>query len=72
MKSPRTTGACRNRRPDASRLALVHAVATRLARVSAFELSPAAFRRVALAAVLALWVIVATGAAVRLTGSGLL
>ena len=49
----------------------MHAVATRLARVRAFELSPAAFRRVALAAVLALWVIVATGAAVRLTGSGL-
>jgi cytochrome c oxidase assembly protein subunit 15 len=49
----------------------VHAVASRFARVRALELSPAAFRRVALAAALALWIVVATGAAVRLTGSGL-
>jgi cytochrome c oxidase assembly protein subunit 15 len=49
----------------------VHAVAGRLARVRALELSPAAFRRVALAAAIALWFIVASGAAVRLTGSGL-
>jgi cytochrome c oxidase assembly protein subunit 15 len=49
----------------------VHAVASRLARVRALELSPTAFRRVALAAALALWIVVATGAAVRLTGSGL-
>ncbi len=37
----------------------------------ALELSPVAFRRVALAAVAALVLIVATGATVRLTGSGL-
>jgi cytochrome c oxidase assembly protein subunit 15 len=49
----------------------VHAVASRFARVRALELSPAAFRRVALAAAFALWIVVATGAAVRLTGSGL-
>jgi cytochrome c oxidase assembly protein subunit 15 len=49
----------------------VHAVAGRLAQVRALELSPVAFRRVALAAALALWFIVASGAAVRLTGSGL-
>jgi cytochrome c oxidase assembly protein subunit 15 len=49
----------------------VHVASSPLARVRAFELSPAAFRRVALAAAVALWVIVATGAAVRLTGSGL-
>jgi cytochrome c oxidase assembly protein subunit 15 len=49
----------------------VHAVAGRLAQVRALELSPAAFRRIALAAAVALWFIVASGAAVRLTGSGL-
>ena len=49
----------------------MHAVASRFARVRALELSPAAFRRVSLAATLALWIVVATGAAVRLTGSGL-
>ena len=49
----------------------MHAVASRFARVRALELSPAAFRRVSFAATLALWIVVATGAAVRLTGSGL-
>lgn len=49
----------------------MHAVASRFARVRALELSPVAFRRVALAAAVALWAIVASGAAVRLTGSGL-
>jgi cytochrome c oxidase assembly protein subunit 15 len=54
-----------------STLAVVHVATSPLARVRAFELTPAAFRRVAAAAAIALWVIVATGAAVRLTGSGL-
>src|SRR5919199_2198641 len=36
-----------------------------------FQLSPAAYRRITLAALVALAVIVVTGAAVRLTGSGL-
>ena len=44
---------------------------TALARARALEVSPRLFRRLALAAVAALWVIVATGATVRLTGSGL-
>jgi cytochrome c oxidase assembly protein subunit 15 len=42
-----------------------------LARVRAFALSPAAFRRLALANAAMLVLIVATGATVRLTGSGL-
>ena len=42
-----------------------------LARVRAFALSAAAFRRLAIANVVMLIVIVATGATVRLTGSGL-
>jgi heme a synthase len=41
------------------------------ARARAFEVSPERFRWVALAALGALWLIVATGAAVRLTASGL-
>ena len=44
---------------------------TAIARLRAFELSPAAFLSVALAELSALWLIVATGAAVRLTDSGL-
>jgi heme a synthase len=40
-------------------------------RARAFRLSPAAYRRVTLAALIALGVIIVTGAAVRLTGSGL-
>jgi cytochrome c oxidase assembly protein subunit 15 len=44
---------------------------TRLARLRAFELSPAAFRRLAQLSVFALWLIVSTGALVRLTRSGL-
>jgi cytochrome c oxidase assembly protein subunit 15 len=40
-------------------------------RVGAFELTATRFRRLALASALSLWVIVATGATVRLTGSGL-
>jgi cytochrome c oxidase assembly protein subunit 15 len=42
-----------------------------VARLRAFELSPATFFRLALAQLGALWLIVATGAAVRLTDSGL-
>jgi cytochrome c oxidase assembly protein subunit 15 len=49
----------------------VHVETTRLARLRAFELSPTAFRRVAVASVFALWLIVSTGAVVRLTSSGL-
>jgi heme a synthase len=42
-----------------------------LERARAFEISPARFRILALGALAALWLIVATGAAVRLTASGL-
>jgi heme a synthase len=44
---------------------------TTAARVRAFELSAPQFLRLALASVAALWLIVVTGAAVRLTDSGL-
>src|SRR3954465_12977925 len=47
------------------------AVDTTSARARGFELSAAAFLRLALASVGALWMIVLTGAAVRLTDSGL-
>ena len=49
----------------------MHVESTRLARLRALELSPAAFRRLAAITAFALWLIVATGAVVRLTGSGL-
>ena len=49
----------------------MHVESTRLARLRAFELSPATFRRLAYTAAFALWLIVSTGAVVRLTGSGL-
>jgi heme a synthase len=49
----------------------VNAQPTAIARLRAFELSPAAFFRVSVAELGALWLIVATGAAVRLTDSGL-
>jgi heme a synthase len=49
----------------------MHGAARSLAPVRRFELSPEAYRRVTLAALVALVVIVVTGAAVRLTGSGL-
>jgi cytochrome c oxidase assembly protein subunit 15 len=49
----------------------VHVASTRLARVRALELSPAQFLVLACAQAGALWLIVATGAAVRLTSSGL-
>lgn len=49
----------------------MHVEASRLARVRAFELSPAAFRRLAVAAAVSLYLIIVSGAAVRLTSSGL-
>jgi cytochrome c oxidase assembly protein subunit 15 len=49
----------------------VNAQPTAIARIRAFELSPAGFFRVSVAELAALWLIVATGAAVRLTDSGL-
>jgi cytochrome c oxidase assembly protein subunit 15 len=49
----------------------VHVETTRLSRLRAFELSPGAFRRLAGLSVFALWLIVSTGAVVRLTSSGL-
>src|SRR5439155_10349473 len=49
----------------------VNAYATSLARLRAFVLTPAQFVRVAAVELLALWLIVGTGAAVRLTDSGL-
>ena len=49
----------------------MHVESTQLARVRGLSLSPAAFRRIALASAVMLWLIVGTGAAVRLTGSGL-
>jgi cytochrome c oxidase assembly protein subunit 15 len=49
----------------------VHVESTRLARLRAFELSPTGFLRIAGATAFALWLIVSTGAVVRLTSSGL-
>jgi cytochrome c oxidase assembly protein subunit 15 len=49
----------------------VHVESSRLGRVRSLELTPAAFRRLALAAAAALYVIVVTGSVVRLTSSGL-
>ena len=49
----------------------MHVESTRLARLRAFELAPATFRRLAFVAIFALWLIISTGAVVRLTSSGL-
>jgi heme a synthase len=49
----------------------VHVETSRLSRLRSYELSPAAFRWLAGLSVAALWVIVSTGAVVRLTSSGL-
>ncbi|HZO61840.1 MAG TPA: COX15/CtaA family protein [Gaiellaceae bacterium] len=49
----------------------MHVESTRLARLRAHELSATAFVRLAGLSVLALWLIVSTGAVVRLTSSGL-
>jgi heme a synthase len=53
------------------RLAGVHADTTLATRVRRFELSPTSFRRLAIGGALALYLIVASGATVRLTASGL-
>jgi cytochrome c oxidase assembly protein subunit 15 len=50
---------------------VIEATTGRFARVRSFELTPAAFRSLALVSAAALYVIVVTGATVRLTGSGL-
>jgi len=49
----------------------VHVESTLVARARRFELSPPTFRRLALASAGWLWLIVVTGATVRLTASGL-
>src|SRR5438034_2358857 len=49
----------------------MHVETTRLARLRSYELSPAGFRRLAGLSIFALWLIVSTGAVVRLTSSGL-
>jgi len=49
----------------------VHVESTRLARLRTFELAPATFRRLAFVTIAALWLIISTGAVVRLTSSGL-
>jgi cytochrome c oxidase assembly protein subunit 15 len=49
----------------------VHVQTTQLSRLRALELAPTTFRRLAFAAIVALWLIVSTGAVVRLTSSGL-
>jgi cytochrome c oxidase assembly protein subunit 15 len=49
----------------------VHVETTRLSRLRAFELSPTAFLWLAGLSAAALWLIVSTGAVVRLTSSGL-
>lgn len=60
------------RRPaSASRLGFVHVATTSLARRRSVEVTPAVFRKLALAAAVAIFVVVTTGAVVRLTASGL-
>src|SRR3954449_12692986 len=54
-----------------SRLILVHVETTTTGRTGSFVLAPAWFFRFAALELFALWLIVATGAAVRLTSSGL-
>ena len=54
-----------------SRLAAVNATTTALSRLRGYALSPAQFLRLAALELFALWLIVGTGAAVRLTDSGL-
>jgi len=54
-----------------SRLILVHVESTTTGRTGSFVLAPAWFFRFAALELFALWAIVATGAAVRLTSSGL-
>src|SRR5438128_9894173 len=49
----------------------MHVETSRVARIRALEVTPALFSRLALTAAAALYVIVVTGATVRLTASGL-
>lgn len=49
----------------------MHVETTRLGRIRAFEVSPELFRKAAFAALAAIFVVVTTGAVVRLTASGL-
>jgi len=49
----------------------VHVESQRVSRLRSFELSATAFRRLAWSSVAALWLIISTGAVVRLTSSGL-
>ena len=49
----------------------MHVESSRLARIRAFEVTPQLFRRVAVATLVAIIVVVTTGAVVRLTASGL-
>jgi cytochrome c oxidase assembly protein subunit 15 len=49
----------------------VHVASTRLARLRAYEVRPARFRSAALASLAWIYLVVTTGAVVRLTGSGL-
>src|SRR5438445_9512685 len=49
----------------------MHVETSRVARIRALEVTPVLFSRLALAAATALYVIVVTGATVRLTASGL-
>ena len=49
----------------------MHVEASRVARLRAFSFSPARFRQIALASAVSLYVIVVSGATVRLTASGL-
>src|SRR5438067_1293372 len=70
-----TPGSGQHHRPDHSaggRLIRVHVESTSAARrARSFPLQPVWFLRLALVELFALWLIVATGAAVRLTASGL-
>src|SRR5205085_3293595 len=59
------------RRGRRRRSHVIEATTSRLARVRSFELTPAAFRSLTLLSAAALYVIVVTGATVRLTASGL-
>src|SRR2546427_9378428 len=49
----------------------MHVAMTRLARLRSVELAPRRFRQLAYAVAALLWVIISTGAVVRLTSSGL-
>src|SRR4051794_14684957 len=58
-------------RPCSNRCSSIPAVEATTARIRRIELSPARFLQLALVSLGALWLIVVTGAAVRVTDSGL-